>query len=641
MDDLLLVIVLVNAADVGLLFVLAEVDVPEREIGGVLGQNPVLIRPGQTDPVDLFSPLRDKSVKPQLLIERGVQFGALRLEQSGVFDGLADVPAGHVVGKGIVVDVLLELIRADHVVHVKQPVLAGLQSAQPEFRTVEDQLVTVPVHIVLIARADVVLPDAKGHVGGDVDLDQAAPDLGGKAGENVRAQILRRHLAVVQPRALPRKLRALKPVVRRLFVCAGQGEIAVFLQTPGNLGHGKNKIGQQEDLRIPEGVALVALAAESFCADVHAPVVGGRHQLHVILGKADREQVVVRSVDLNGGAAPDLFLPAGRRIRCEAVKAHGLVLFQRVQRQGLQRLNRQAFRLLIPAGVDIGKLLHHEGLPRSECKREDGEHAAAEDVDVAFRGDRRAVHRETVGRVQHEGDIRLDRARGKLQVLLVIKAGLSLGKVLGAVVCLPSVYPGLQKDAGILLRGEGHAQSDAVSAPERDHALKTERIRFPRPGAPAYVSGEKAGADIEAALVGEDLPLRQVEALPVQRQLDIGHVRGVRQLRYLFCGETVKGPGDKQIPRLQRIALFCGGAQAEIAVAQAEICFHLSQRRGVKIGLRKDPITDSTEIQHGMVLLFQHILCLLRKTVRMCFFLSGSSQSRMTPTPSSISIFVP
>ena len=155
-------------------------------------------------------------------VQCSIQCGFFRFQEFCVLDSPAHRPPGHIVGERVVVDMLLELIRSDHVVDVQHSIRTRLQAAVPELRAVQDQLVPEAVHKVLIAGAHVILPRTKGHVGSDVDFNEAAPDLDGQPGQDICSKILRGHLSVVQPGRLPGELSTIIPVVLCLGMCAGQ-----------------------------------------------------------------------------------------------------------------------------------------------------------------------------------------------------------------------------------------------------------------------------------------------------------------------------------------------------------------------------------------------------------------------------------
>ena len=157
----------------------------------------------------------------KLFIQLDVQLRFFFLEHFAVLNGLADSPPHQVVGKGVVVHMLLVLVRAHHVVNMQPAVLARLQAAGPELGAVQHQFVAVLIHEVLVAGTHVILPHPVGHVGGDMNFNEARPDLDELAGDNVSTHVLRGDLAVVQPGGLPGELGSLIAVVFGLGVSAG------------------------------------------------------------------------------------------------------------------------------------------------------------------------------------------------------------------------------------------------------------------------------------------------------------------------------------------------------------------------------------------------------------------------------------
>ena len=377
LGDLLLVIVLVDAAHMGLLFVFRQINVLQRQVGGILGENAVFVGLGQIEPAGLLLPDRQQSIKAQFFLQGCIQFRFLCLKELRVRNGLVDGPFGQVVGEGVVVHMLLVLIRAHHVVDVKQPVFSGLHAAGPELGAVEDQLIAVFVHEILVSGAFVVTPRAEGHIRGDVDLDEAGPHLDELSGDHVGAHVFRRHFAVIQPGALPGELRAVKSVVLCLGMRPGQREVAILLQAPGHLRHIENEVGQKEDLRVPEHMALIALSHQSLCADVHPIVVRRGHQRQVVLGKAQGQQIEFRSVDGNGHPLPDLLRPGFRGLPGQRRETVRLILLELLHGIGLEGGSVHAGRFPITGGIDITELLQCHRMAHLCFQREVGIHVPA------------------------------------------------------------------------------------------------------------------------------------------------------------------------------------------------------------------------------------------------------------------------
>ncbi len=429
-----------------------------------------------------------------------------------------------------------------------------------------------------------------------MNLNEAAPDLDELAGDNVGAHVLRGYLAVVQPGGLPGELRTLIAVVLRLGVSAGEGEVAVLLQAPSHLRHGEGEVGQEEDLRIPEGVALVALAGEALGPDVHPVVMGGGHQLHMVLCEADDQLVKGGAVNGDGHPIPHLLRPAGGGLRSQGIESGGLILLQLRQGVLLHLGHGQARGLLVPGGVDVGEFLHHQSLACLHVKRELGVHPAAENVDVALGGLLRPVQIEPMGGVHHKGDVGLNGAGDELEVLLIVEAGLALGEVLGAVAGHPPVNAGLEGDGSILAGGHGDPDRDGVQPFQGDDALKAQLIPLALGRAPLHLALQQAGFQVQRPGVAVDGALGQVEPNSVQGQLNVGHIGGVGQLGDLLLGELVKGARHQQVTGLPQVLLLCGGAQAQIAVAQAEVGLHLAQGAGVEVGFYDLPLAFTAKI---------------------------------------------
>ncbi len=174
------------------------------------------------------------------------------------------MPAAHVVGEAVVVHVFVVLIGADDAANRVAASTIGLFQLgpfPPEARPVEHHLRAVVAQKGVVAGDAPVLHDGVGDVGRNVNLDVARPD----AHEFLRIAEMRhprRRDLVACLGALPRELRAGEAIAGGLAARAGQAVVAVHEHVAGQRREGVDQIGQDEDLRVPEDVAAIAVAAE-------------------------------------------------------------------------------------------------------------------------------------------------------------------------------------------------------------------------------------------------------------------------------------------------------------------------------------------------------------------------------------------
>ena len=610
--DLLLVVVAVDAAHVLLVLVLGQVDVLEGEVGAVLRDDQVLAGLGQVEAGELLLPLGFEGGQTQLGVQGAVEVGLFGLELAAVLEGLADVPGGHVVGEGVVVHMLLVLVGADHVVDVQPAVVALLQAAGPELAGVEDQLIAAAVHEVLVAGGLIVFPGAVGDVGGDVLLDEAGPDLGGQAGDDVGRAPDRGHLAVVDPGGLPGELGALVVVGGGLFVGAGQAEPAVLLQAAGDGGVAVDEVGQDEHLGVPEGVALVPLAGQALGADVHPVVVGGGHDVEVVLREADGHLVEgVGGLDGDGDVVPHLGGPGRGALGQQGVIAQGAGLLLAGQGLGLESRGVEALAVFVAGGVDGGELLHRQGAAGGDIQLELLLDDAALHDDEALFVPGLAVHRKGEGGVEHEVDAGLLGGLVVLHVAALVQALVPLREVLAAaVVHLAVDAAGDVEGHGAVQRGDADLLGDEVEPLHRDEAGEHQPVAPAVGGGPDHPADRLAGLEVEGAVIALHLAGEQAEADAVQPQVQPGDVGGVGQLGDLVGVEFVEGAGHEEVPLLAGVELVGGVAQAEVAVALAHDGFAFAQVLGVEAVLGHDPVCRAGIIHtHKKFLLETFRLC--------------------------------
>ena len=86
----------------------------------------------------------------------------------------------------------------------------------------------------------------------------------------------------VRPSGFPGVHGAQKAIFLCLCIGPAQGMVPVFQQSFSSAGVCKHKVGQDENLRIPEGVALIAFSAHSFCTDSNPAVVRLSHNSQMV-----------------------------------------------------------------------------------------------------------------------------------------------------------------------------------------------------------------------------------------------------------------------------------------------------------------------------------------------------------------------
>ena len=596
--DLLLVVVAVNAAHILLILVLGQIDVLQGQIGAVLRNDQVLTGLGQIEPGQFGLPLGFQGSQTQLFIQGMVKFRPLRLELAAVLQGLANVPGRHIVGESVVVHMLFVLVGTHHVVDVEQTVGALFEAAGPEFAGVQNQLITAAVHEILVAGDLIVFPCAVGHIRSDVLLNEAGPDFGGQAGDDVGSTPHGRDLAVVDPGRFPGELCALVLVAGRLLVGAGQAQPAVLLQAPGNLGSAENEVGEDEHFGVPEGVALVALARQALGANVHPVVVHGSHDVEVILCKADGQLIEgIFGLDGHRDIVPNPGRPGAGALLQQGIIAQTADFLLTGQSLFLQGRELQTLAVAVPGGVNGGELLDGQCLAGGDGYLEFLLDDAAIHHDEALFLLGHVVHGKRESGVEHKVNARLLGGLVVLHVAALKETLVALREVLAAAVVHLAIDAAHHVQLHIAVqRGDSEFLSNEVQPVQRDKAAENQLIPLAVGGSPDHPAGGLAGLEVESAVVGLDLAGQQVEPDPVQPQIQTGNVGCIGQLGDLVVVEFVEGARHKQIPLLARIEFVGGVAQAEIAIALAHDGFTLAQILRVKAVLCDNPVGSARVI---------------------------------------------
>jgi len=217
--------------------------------------------------------------------------------------GSLKVPAGHVVGEGVIIDVNVELIRSHGVADLEPAVRVARDPAGPEAGGLEDNFRSLfPQKVFVPGHADVLI-DGKRHVGRDMVLDIAAPD----AVPLARCQISPAGWAglVAGVGAFPCVLGTAIVVGPRLATCPVECRTPISQQGLGAFRVGQGKERQHVDFGVPEDVSAVMGAAKAFGADADdlARLRAERGKLEEV--EADGPLILDRSVDLDVHSVPE------------------------------------------------------------------------------------------------------------------------------------------------------------------------------------------------------------------------------------------------------------------------------------------------------------------------------------------------
>ena len=242
----------------------------------------LLVEPGSSVP-----PV-DQVLGQGLPLRRLVGVAGLR-EEGG---SLAEVPSGHHIGVGVVVDTLVVLVRADHGADVATTVGVGLDAAGPVAGGLDQERTSCSAEEAGIARPGRVVGGRPGHVGHDVLLVRARGDDEGCA---VRTDdLVRRDVGSVAPR-LPREPGGQQAGGQRFRTGSGQTPEAVLDHGPRRGRPDRDQGGQHENVRIPKDMPGVGSSGQSPGADRGLAAVrcGGQQVEHGIAGGQLRSWVPI------------------------------------------------------------------------------------------------------------------------------------------------------------------------------------------------------------------------------------------------------------------------------------------------------------------------------------------------------------
>ena len=221
-------------------------------------------------------------------------------ELVGEVGAAAQVPAGHHVGEGVVVDDLVVFVRTDHAADVSPPVRLDRHPAGPVAGGVEHEVGTRAAQEPRIAGPRGVLARRPGDVGDDVLLQFAGADL-----DHVTAladELTRGDIATCR-RRLPRKPGTGEPGFLCRLARRRQAADAVLEHRPGGGGVDRRQRRENEHVGVPEHVSAIGRTGQAARPDRHLAVAErGRQQ--VKHGEARRQLVARTALDVDSGGRP-------------------------------------------------------------------------------------------------------------------------------------------------------------------------------------------------------------------------------------------------------------------------------------------------------------------------------------------------
>ena len=592
--DLLEVVVVGDRAHHGSLLVFGQVDVGQVKIAVELRQNAVRALPRQVQLIQHLADLVGRCGKVQLPVQPLVDRIAPGFQLSHHFQRRAHVVGGHVVGVGVVVHMLLVFVGADDVgIFVAVMLRLPFRPAGPEAGRVDDDFIAIAIQEILIAGGPEVLLHRKGNIHRDVQLQNARPNFGGLAGDHVRCAPERRDLAVVLPCGFPRIHRTLAAVFGGFFPGTGQRVVAVFQQSAGRFGLGEQEIGENENFRIPEGMALVAFAAETLGPDAYPIVILQDEAVHVVLSETDGQLVeFVFAVDLDVDLLPQL-LP------CVGAFGKQMVIPQRfgfpkgVHALFFQLLHRESlvFPAGVPAGIHGAELFHPQGLPLLQAEGgAAGNGAAADDGQAVFLSFF-AVHPIAAARKLAAGDAGVQGLAGHAQDAQVVQALGAFVEMLRALVGHLTVDAAFHGKLHIAVqRSDLHAQTQHMLAGHGYEAGEAEGQLLAQRALPHQRALHFAGVEIQRAHIFFRLALQHAEGMAVHADLQLRHVRQVGQLRHFPAVEIIEGARHQQIRRAAYIVFLQRSPLAQIAVALRKNGFAFALIAAVEFRFRHQPV---------------------------------------------------
>ena len=208
----------------------------------------------------------------------------------GEVGGVAEVPLGHHVRVDVVVDDRRVLVRAGHAVDVEDAGRVVVAERAPEPRGLDQQLQACAAGERLVARGAQVAQHRIGDVG--VDVERRRP----------RGPVRRALLPVDRS---PREGGARQPELRRALPREVERRVAPAQRVGCSVRRGVRERGEDEGLRVPEDVPVVAGPGQALGGD--RPPLGSRAGLQrVEEAEADRLLQLAVAVDLDVRPVPEV-----------------------------------------------------------------------------------------------------------------------------------------------------------------------------------------------------------------------------------------------------------------------------------------------------------------------------------------------
>ncbi len=484
---------------------------------------------------------------------------------------------------------LVVLVGADDVadgVAALAVALFRLGPAAPEAGPIENHLRAVVAQEGVVARHPPVLHDGVGDVGGDVNLDVAGPDAHQLLGVAEVGNPGRRHF-VARLGALPRELRAGVAVAGRLAARAGQAVVAVHEHVAGQRREDVDKIGQDEDLRVPEDVAAIAVAAERLGPDADAVVVlrRGHQQLEQV--EAHGQLSLVVALNHHVAVAPDAG-PGGDVGGAQAVVGRAVHFGQGAGHNAgrLARCRRVPGRW-VAVGGDGHQLVGLQRLTGLQVGRGQQGGLAGAQVGGALGA---VVGRGLGAEGRGHGQGALGVARAGAQPDGVAALALLFQVQVQQVLVGHVAVDGGADDHGAGVRDGRHQQANGGHVPARvgDEALEVQVDRLAVGGLPQHGAAQHPGAQVGVALEVEHAPLVEAEVVAVDGD---GQSQPVGQVNQLGedDGHVVPHAVGQGQGRLAGVALLERAAGGERAIAQGEDRLHVVLRGRVEAALDDVP----------------------------------------------------
>ena len=212
----------------------------------------------------------------------------------------------HVVGICVIVHMLCVLIRTNHITNLETALLlVPDSSAVPEHSGLQNHPASVLLHKLPVAGRLIVRNQSMNDIRGHMVLLDSRPYLRGLSRMDVDCRVKRRFL-LAGGRRLPGIHGSGVSVLFCLLPRPCKAMVPVKQQIPRCLRKHINKKWHDEDLRIPEDMALIAFPGQSLCSRTAGTAVPGNHTRQMILCEFHGGPLFLRCPsDLNGRHIPE------------------------------------------------------------------------------------------------------------------------------------------------------------------------------------------------------------------------------------------------------------------------------------------------------------------------------------------------